>query len=423
MVPHKPMGLTDASGTVIPPDDIWSTDQDVPASGANYLLYVVVGSTSTLATFGALIQTGTWAGCTEPVTLNTDLRYLFVVQSAADVGDDTVQVLAGTDTPTLMSVATTLIPQYPLLPRPWDPIPTRDARVRAPMWSDILAAASKTLERFDPPGANTYTAYPWPMSTTVPGETDPTSTASSSSRNGEVFLAANHRNARYVIAHEFGHAIIHHVTGDGIPADDSYAVPGVCATSATSHNDGTVEYASKALSEGWADYVAATTWNRTDQTDCWYFGTRIDWDNDGVNDYFTDVIGTAPTSSTTMQSWQDCEGDGLGGGTSSPSYTAANSGGDFLTQVCGLEASSGLGNEMDWRRMFWDIRTEVGLSNATLLDIIQEAKSDETCWIEQNSIPSVCRPNARMAAAVATIEGNVAYNLWLGEAAYNGVEP
>jgi hypothetical protein len=124
-----------------------------------------------------------------------------------------------------------------------------------------------------------------------------------------------------------------------------------------------------------------------------------------------------------MQSWQDCEGDGLGGGTSSPSYTAANSGGDFLTQVCGLEASSGLGNEMDWRRMFWDIRTEVGLSNATLLDIIQEAKSDETCWIEQNSIPSACRPNARMAAAVATIEGNVAYNLWLGEAAYNGVEP
>jgi hypothetical protein len=289
------------------------------------------------------------------------------------------------------------------------------------MWSDILAAASKTLERFDPPGANTYTAYPWPMSTTVPGETDPSSTRSSYSYNGAVYIATSQRTNRYVIAHEFGHAIVNKVTGSGIPTDDTYWDPtAACLSSPSMHTDGSIEYASKALSEGWADYVSAATWNRTDQDDCWYHSGLVNWDSNPTTlDYFLDVQGTGYASDAEMASWQDCEGDGVGNGLN----TGALAHGDFLTNTCGIEATSGLGIEMDWRRMFWDMRTEHGFSNSMLLAVIAEAKADPHCWIETNSIPSDCRPNARMAAAVGSQFGHIHHAIWIMEAGYNGVEP
>jgi hypothetical protein len=419
--PSASWGLTTPTGLAAP-DDIWSTDMDAPARGVSYLLYAEVGGVLTLTRVGFLAEAGSLEGCTEALAMDSRFRYTLAIQSVARVGDDTIRLLASTQDPRELSAVVSLS-QYAIAPSPGNLIPTRNLRIRVASWTDIVAAATKTLERFDPPSSNQYVMYPYAMDQANPGETDPSGGGQSFSLDGVVFVSPSHRSSRYVIAHELGHAILNLETGGGIPSDDSFLAPPAalpCPTSATTHGDSTVEYASKALSEGWADYVAATTWNRTDQADCWYRGGAVDWDANGSLDVFSAVLGSASPTSASVQQWQDCEGDSPSPAVFGSTVTTS---GDYLGNTCLLEASSGLGNEMDWRRMFWDVRTETMTSNSDLLEIIAIAKGTPSCWVEDDSGPIECRPNSRMATAAQTQGGHAMFTYWLGEAAYNGVEP
>lgn len=407
-----------------PPDDIWATDDDVPASGVFYTLYEMTPTGSTQIYFNYLSVSGTYAGCTGLLPLDTTKRYTFTLTSRAMLGDDTVIVQHSTQNPTEMSIFG-FYNYAPLIPTPINPEGTRNLRLRSAMWSDTLAAAAKTIERFAPAGAETYIVYPYGMHPEVEGETLVGLGGKSKSQDGKAFIAPEHRSKRYVVAHELGHSIVNLVTGGGIPKSDDYIPPGgapiTTCTTGESHSDNSVEYAAAALSEGWADYVAASTWNRIDQEECWYYGGAVDWNaSGGTGEYFLALKGSATASHPELANWQDCEGDAA---VEMVPTTSIYVGGDFLGNTCGLDGLTHLGNEMDWRRMFWDMTTDRALSRGQLLDIIAEAKSDPDCWEQGLPGDPTCGPNTRMAHGAMVVGGSTILAAWLAEGVYNGVEP
>jgi len=420
-----------------PPDDIWATDDDVPATGLMYYLYEISGGTTTLIHWAYLGGPGTNAGCTTSYALDTTKRYSFVVLSAAVVADDLVQMLASTQDPRMMSMVG-FLSQAPLIPTPINPTGTRNLRLRNAMWTDTLAAAAKTVERFAPTGSQTFVVYPWGMDRADPGVTRLDGGGMAWSHEGKAYIPPQSRSKRYTVAHEIGHSIINLLTGGGIPKDDSYentagAAFTPCPSSSNGHQSGSVEYAATALSEGWADFVANSTWNRIDQPDCWSkIGGAIDWNADGVyNDYFLPLLGTGiPTRSPEnieLPTWQDCEGDSATPTISSGTYLPSGvyTGGDYIGETCGLHGISVLGNETDWSRMFWDMATEGGMSRAELVEVIGIAKSNSSCWETglTSSTSSTCGPNARMAQGAFDVGGSSLWATWMAEAVYNGVEP
>jgi hypothetical protein len=412
-----------------PPDDIWATDDDVPARGVWFNLYEA-GGTAPLIEYGYLGETGTYEGCTGVLALDTAKRYTITLQSRAKVGDDLVIVKHSTQTPQEMSILG-LHNFLPMLATPINPNGIRNLRLRSAMWSDTLAAAAKTIERFAPAGSETYVVYPYGMDPDNELETLVGTGGKSKSAHGKSYIAPEHRSSRYIVAHELGHSIVYMVTGDRIPKEDDFVntvgpTLTTCPTNEEGHNDNTVEYAAAALSEGWADYVAAATWNRVDQFDCWYRGNTVDWNGDGVaNDYFTVLTGSMPAGywHNEHREWHDCEGDSSARLLGPFEYDYTQSGGDFLGNTCGLDGITHLGNEMDWRRMFWDMTTDHGLSRGQLLDIIAEAKSDPDCWEQRLPTTPTCGPNTRMADAAMVVGGSSILANWTAEAVYNGVEP
>ncbi len=409
-----------------PPDDIWATDDDVPATGLMYYVYEISGGTTNLIDWSYLGGPGTNSGCTTSYALDTTKRYSFVALSAAVVADDLVQMLASTQDPRMMSMVGFLsLP--PLIPTPINPTGTRNLRLRNATWSDTLAAAAKTVERFAPTVSQTFVVYPWGMDPADPGVTRLDGGGMPWSHEGKAYIPPHSRSKRYTVAHEIGHSIVHLVTGAGIPNDDSFDNPGgelftSCPTTPSGHSSGTVEYASIAMSEGWADFVAVSTWNLITEPDCWYYsGGALDWNGDqAYDDYSLALQGSAEDPFPEMLEWQDCEGDTEGRMHPDPDFFA---GGDFIGNTCALHGVPALGNQMDWRRMFWDMATEGGSTRNQLLSVIAQAKSVPGCWETGLTASTTCGPNARMAMGAFSVGGSTLWATWMAEAVYNGVEP
>lgn len=164
---------------------------------------------------------------------------------------------------------------------------------------------------------------------------------------------------KFTIAHELGHGLSDFANnGQGFATNYSGGM-GPCAPNYSgTHTMVTKEHQSAAATEGIGHFYSAIAWNydHTPTSDCDLYNFKPqDWNLDGVY---------------TGQEWDyafPCDKSFTREGHVVPAT-------DFLHDFC---MSSGptkhRGTELDWLRMFWDLRTERGWGNDRIFDVWDRA--------------------------------------------------
>jgi hypothetical protein len=427
-----------------PADDRWNSPGTFtePAMG---MRYSVLGRTPSGGVFpagsGWLSSTGSTEGCTPLLFMDSANTYDVYLTSRARVGAHTVEVRASPASPILYGV---------MLWNHWSPVSgttlTEEASLPVSDWSVLLATARETIRSFDPPGVETFLLYPHGENPTtawadLDGDgdeeevcvavtsTEPAPPSRNRNCGGAVFLQPEFTRKRYAIAHELGHTIWNRSiatssTSDDFVEPDPEFTP--CETNAGTHSMAEVESTGLAISEGWAHYVAARTWNDTASSECWFhYWHSVDWypglSGDeahflGITSYYSNY------SSAIWRKWVNCEG-----GTEwvsvdsvvplSPvvvhvGFPTGNYGGD----LCEIEPESGVTTEYDWLRHFWDLSTDGGRTQHQLLSLMVD--SDPSTWTTSIGGPIARQPAARLTTAA---EGAGVGVLWTTWGDYNGI--
>jgi hypothetical protein len=409
-------------------DDHWNTPGGAltpytePAAGLRYaIVSELPGGGVAPVQSGWLEQSGVYAGCTPLLTLDSANTYDVNVVSRAVAAGDIVEVRDAPDTASLYAV--TLWNNF----RPVSGISQQSQRsFHDPLWSDLLAVAWKTVSTFSPDGLQTIRLYPngeSPLRTTDPVDGSETCsyplTGQGSSRNcgGEIFVKSSHLHRRYAISHELGHTFWNRRVGATMVDADyagryPYGSHGVCPAFVGTHSLQEVEYAGLAISEGWAHFVAAGTWNDPDGEGCWFrYWNNLDWDPTSGLQRQED--GLPETSFSGQYEWFDCAGT-PGAVTLATGRTIPP--GNFVGEYCGVEDEfRGLATEFDWMRMWWDVRS-AGFGNQVLLDLIEE--SAPLTWSPTNAGVAEDQPAWRLKSAAV---GNPLYSTWVLMEVHNGV--
>ncbi|MEZ4241076.1 MAG: hypothetical protein R3F59_33925, partial [Myxococcota bacterium] len=229
---------------------------------------------------------------------------------------------------------------------------TLNTNVRA-QWN-ILAAASWALHRRSGGlSGETLTYYT---------QTCPTATASAVScytgTNGRVYIDPVHDEFKFIVAHETGHYVAR-LRNSGVGANTATlgSPDGNCQAA-----DGPMiqkRYTSLAASEGLAWYFSAVAFNQTDESDCDFYRTGHDWDQD----FNVGENGTDPNDELTPS----CQGKAAEG------WAVW----DYINYECGGTLED-RGTYIDWMRAFWDADAGYGVTTTEIFDLWVEA--DPSTW-------------------------------------------
>jgi len=177
-----------------------------------------------------------------------------------------------------------------------------------------------------------------------------------------IFLQEENRDNKYVIGHEMGHAVLDAALGANATGDTSAAFNTGACPGGNGHSRDSVEFQSAALSEGFANFYAAISFNDTSDADCMYWSsTRVDW--------------------TQGQSFETHEIPCVG---ASSNGLPADS---YLAFCNGASAPwPNRANEWDWTRAFWELNQEMGFHKVTELHDLADAPT----WAQAGVLPWNC---------------------------------
>ncbi len=358
-------------------DDYFSSNHDRPARGA---FLRVTDNTTGIMTEHQLEDDN--PACTaSTVQLDTTRTYKLVLTAKATLnGNNTIKVWTNdVDDAMWAHVGETA----------WTPVAgTKTLTTGTHAAWNILAASSWALHRRNGGLANeTLIFYT---------ETCPTSPGAScySSANQRLYIDPAMDEGKYFVCHEMGHKIARLRDGGLIPNKPALASPdGVCQAS-----DGPMiqkRFPALAADEGLAWYYSVVAFNDTTGTDCGFFRSGHDWDQDG-----TSSENLAPAN---LEQTPSCDGDVAEGWADE----------DYLGVECGGTLED-RGTYVDWMRAFWDVDNEEGLSTATIFDLWVEA--DPSTWDGDGGsgcdlvdlLP--CDPQERMEQAAIALGVSVEWN-------------
>lgn len=212
--------------------------------------------------------------------------------------------------------------------------------------------------------------------------------------------------SKYVIAHEFAHQLQNWVIfkwGDpggtlGVVSnwgqESDYDATDDCLNEdPDSHYMVSKEFQSAAINEGMADWLAAITFNQTDENDCRLkpYGNFL-W-----------LDGTPPDDGQfSCQGWNDNNNTGDNGGAEWTGYGIDAF--DYLGDYCNIGTTTDRGTELDWLRFFFDLdRTSSGGESMNVADILDlYADADPYDWDTSTS----ARPALFNAFDAADEEGH-----------------
>jgi hypothetical protein len=179
------------------------------------------------------------------------------------------------------------------------------------------------------------------------------------SGSNEVNIATGHHDNKFIVAHEIGHFVMDQRTDFSL---------GGCGTD--SHSSITKETQRCALTEGFANFYSAAAFNSTEESDCWY--RAVDCESSQPTERPTRVMeNTLPTP------------------------------------------FAGFGNETDWLRTLWDMRTD-GVTMSSMLDWIDTANDAGTSWSDINVYRLL---NIRANAIGGSLDSN-----WDDYKTFNGID-
>lgn len=185
------------------------------------------------------------------------------------------------------------------------------------------------------------------------GDTDNYTSGPSGSIDATVHLTDVGSERKFVVIHEFGHAIGRYSAGARMFGDcSSY----LTACPSSTHSMGSREYQSCALAEGFAHFYAADVFNSHSSENCAF-------------NYYKDEFGLGfPTV--------DCEGSTTTGDQSvNGDYPVA-----FMeNKPCG-SAWSGRGVEVDWARALWNIHSEQSSPTGPTFNAIMSWLRNANSW-------------------------------------------
>ncbi len=344
-------------------DDYIRDNHDQPARGAHLVLYEVsplppYTIISTVADEWALAS-GTSAGCLSSTqVLSSGKSYRIRIYSEALVNGQTVEVYDDPDNGTTLTADTGA---------PWIPLGggTRTLTTSGDyeVWN-ILAAGGYAVWRNDLGNSTgTVTAYSAADGSFYENTYDAVHIWSSGTVANYLY--------KNVIAHEFGHALMHRRyddPGSDLTADDTNC-PGVYPTDKNGHYFVSSEFEGGAFWEGFAHYYAAVAFNNdTTETDCSFHTYKpYDFDQDGDDEDAQPV---------------DCAGNPVidnSPETSPASFTIT--GADYYGTNCIADGAHNRATELDWLEFLWHLDTTGTLAPEDFGTIYAYARANYT-WNE-----------------------------------------
>ena len=242
--------------------------------------------------------------------------------------------------------------------------------------------------------------------------------------NNAIYRGSN-QVERYLVTHELGHLLFHMRTGGG-SSNSALAVAGLCIGPDlldAGHHFSEREWQSEGFHEGFADFYAALTFNRQNESDCfvhWY--KQSDFDQDADLETFTSNCNGPP------------ERDPFGNPMNALDVlNPLVSGFDYLTD-CATDLGFGgalfnRSTEYDWMRGLWDLYRNGGLTLTKLLDVISQGSP--STWIGTSDVdadplvaPNLPAPTLDSAAGVIEALYGPAglQSTWAANAATNGID-
>jgi hypothetical protein len=353
-------------------DDYFTDTSDRPARGSRVKITDSSGST----VFDDYTPwDGGSAGCTGSLSLSTSSApYTVYIYADAEVSGNNVRVYDDNTSPAIWYSSQSYTPTGS---------GTVDLVTGSHQAWTIASSAGWALKRRDGGIAATFDFHTCacPSSSTASCTDASASGSCLQGATGDLFIASGHDLRKFTVTHELGHALAYVADGYNSPSKSYSAANSTCPGTGGSHHFTEKEFQSAAAVEGFAHYYAAVSWNKTNESDCYYVPNKIvDWDADGSTTGSWDTSGVFT-----------CEG----GGPVSPSTTIDAR--DFYTDYCMAGGSNNnRGTEYDWLRFFWDLDTDESMSFTDIL----------TVWDDSN-------PRLWTASGGGTGSGYPAYELYL----------
>jgi hypothetical protein len=236
-------------------------------------------------------------------------------------------------------------------------------------------------------------------------------------------------------AHELGHNLIYRKLGHAVNIKTTGGAPpggdpnfyGNCQSNGgptdtgypNNHELQQKEYQSKAFWEGFADFYSALTYNRADQTDCfWQYYKPEDWDLDDDDEPRTTNCAGVP--------WKDAAGNLLySGDTTNSSLVGVH---DYLYDAThDLSCDDGFdtwmkdrATEYDYVRFWMALIQLDGVTFNQILDVIARSDQlyDSSDW--SNDTGDTGQPAALLHNGAVDFDTGIGH-LWWEEAVYHGV--
>jgi hypothetical protein len=321
-------------------------------------------------------------GCTPPLQLGPGRTFRAKLFSAAELQGNTVRLRERDDTPLTWEWTGT-----------W-PAPADLVVGDSPM-ARVMGAITFALQRHSA-GATGKTIVVWLKRT--PTE-EPCAKTSCNHKSELYFLTVpggtDHTTVKNVLLHELGHRMMYLGMGlepENVPKRSDAPGRGRCP-GGDGHQRNTVEWHSIALVEGFGHFYATLVSNAPGSGGCGSFSHYpVDWNLDGRRD----------------GKMYRCDGELVTGMSLAPA--------DYLGTTCGVNAPSGLANEVDYQRFFWDL---VDQEKMTLQDILQIiARANQPGWNATWEAGSPNNPVDRLQRAADELGYGKA---WARQAEANGV--
>ena len=419
----------------LPDTDFWSTNAVRPMRGI-WTEVCETANPSVCPIYGYTEDVGSKRGCVSG-TVDTTKTYSITVKSDAKVKNR--QILGQVDTKIFPGQWSSASPVYTVLQAAFTPN-LRAGSVTRTLTHDItepygaIAVASWIFYRNN---------FGIPANKTIVVVTGRDSFAQS---GGEIWVETD---SRWTVSHEVGHWIGYMRDGEQLPREN-YALGFDGCETINAANSGAIswmrydqEWHSAAAVDGFADFIAAWTWNSRAQSDCVFshIGYSYDLDNNGTGEPnggncfqlscdqdpwdinsngCIDQLGCLsgdPRCCATPQIL-DCGGDTYGDGEPwvDPFITDGSWLREYEANVPSCSFMVNTGAAADWTSFFWNMTTDEGLSVRKIVDIY-DAMNPRT-WEPTSYTVLANTPTHRLEAACLSQNCTQAYR----NQRYHGVD-
>jgi hypothetical protein len=322
-------------------------------------------------------------GCTPPLPLGAGRSYRAKLFSVAELQGNTIRLRERDETPLTWEWTGSWPAQEDLVVG------------ESPM-SRVMGAVTFALQRHSA-GVTGQTILIWLKR--APTE-EPCAQTSCNHQSELYYLSVpggkDHTMVKNVVLHELGHRMMYLASGmrsEDLPKRSNAPARGRCP-GGDGHQRNTVEWHSIALVEGFGHFYATLVANQPGSGGCGsYSHYPVDWNLDGRRDGRIYRCDTAPVP-------------GIG-------LAAA----DYLGTTCGVQAPSGLANEVDYQRFFWDLVDQEKVKLEDIVKVIAKANTPTT-WNPTWEAGSPNNPVERLQKAADEVGIGEA---WRRQAEINGV--